>query len=185
MKLVIPSSSVKSKYLKTLPIGTVFQDPTNTFKYKVEEKKVNNTMAKVAVPFLGPEEGIAIQVPTALLKMVNPQRHNIMSGMKEKISSLEAINAQLTSRLKARDKYSQIKDILGDKKHVETDTDIFYLEKGIVFQVPKSKIDDEDDCLECVKVFRDLVWKDSKKLQKVMKRQPRIQSKLLEHLVEL
>jgi len=52
------------------------------------------------------------KAPIALLKMVNPQRHNIMSGMKEKISSLEAINAQLTSRLKDRDKYSQIKDIL-------------------------------------------------------------------------
>jgi hypothetical protein len=58
MKLVIPSSSVKSNYLRTLPIGTVFQDPTNTYKYKVEEKKVNNTMTKVAVPFLGPEQAV-------------------------------------------------------------------------------------------------------------------------------
>ena len=49
MTLNIPSTSVRSKYLKTLPVGTVYKDPKSGYNYEVTEKKLNNTLIKAAV----------------------------------------------------------------------------------------------------------------------------------------
>jgi hypothetical protein len=47
--LVIPSSTLRSKYIRTIPIGTVVKDPVNGHSYLVEEKKLNNnSLVKVS-----------------------------------------------------------------------------------------------------------------------------------------
>ena len=52
MQLVIPSSTLRSKYItniKTIPIVSVIKDPLNGHSYIVEEKKLNNALSKVAL----------------------------------------------------------------------------------------------------------------------------------------
>jgi hypothetical protein len=126
MKLTIPSSNVKVKFLRTLPISTIFVDPVNCYKYRVEEKAVNGTLTKEANPFLGEEAGIEINVPDHLLKAKNPKRYNIMSGMKKRISEfedtiagmkqkiqeLEALNKQLLANCSPTDKLEIIQSKL-------------------------------------------------------------------------
>ena len=56
MTLNIPSTSVRSKYLKTLPIGTVYVDPKSGYNFEVIEKKIKNSLTKVAVVYLGSDK---------------------------------------------------------------------------------------------------------------------------------
>ena len=52
--LVIPSSTLRSRYIRTIPIGTVVKDPVNGHAYLIEEKKLNNnSLVKVATPYIG------------------------------------------------------------------------------------------------------------------------------------
>ena len=44
MTFNIPSTTVKSKYLKSLPISTVFRDPRNDYSYQVVERDNNSTL---------------------------------------------------------------------------------------------------------------------------------------------
>jgi len=37
MKLTIPSTTVKCRFLKTLPVGTIYKDPRNGHSYIIEE----------------------------------------------------------------------------------------------------------------------------------------------------
>lgn len=53
MTLNIPSTSLRAKYLKTLPINTVYIDPKNGQNYKVVERKLNNSLIKAAEHYLG------------------------------------------------------------------------------------------------------------------------------------
>ena len=52
MPLNIPSTSVRSKYLKTLAVGTVYKDPKSGYNYEVVEKKLNSSLVKVSIPVL-------------------------------------------------------------------------------------------------------------------------------------
>jgi hypothetical protein len=56
------------------------------------------------------------------------------------------------------------------------------LSNGIVFQLPKSKLKEGQDCMEVFKEMLDKVWKDAERMEKLIKRQPRIQNKLLDEL---
>ena len=97
MKLSIPSTSFKARFLKTLPIGTVYKDPRNGHSYSVEERKQGQSFSKIGVPYIGSVEPIIVEVADTLLKQLNPQRTNIMTSMKAKIAQLEAENEQLNS----------------------------------------------------------------------------------------
>ena len=83
MSLHIPSSNVKSKFLKTLPVGTVFQDPRGKYSHEVVEKRVNSTFTKAAVPYRGSKEPITIKALEKFLKLENPNSANTMSFMKQ------------------------------------------------------------------------------------------------------
>ena len=56
MTLNIPSTCLRSKYLKKLPIGTCFTDPKSGYNYEIVEKKLNDTLVKVAIPYLASEK---------------------------------------------------------------------------------------------------------------------------------
>ena len=49
MKLTIPLTTVKSRFLKTLPVGTIYKDPRNGHSYIIEEKKINECLSKTGV----------------------------------------------------------------------------------------------------------------------------------------
>jgi hypothetical protein len=86
MKLTIP---IKSRFLKTLPVGTIYKDPRNGHSYIIEEKKINECLSKIVVPYIGP---IEIQVPDKYMKLNNSKRANIMALMKDKLNQLESLN---------------------------------------------------------------------------------------------
>ena len=74
MKLTIPSTTVKSRFLKTLPVGTIYKDPRNGHSYIIEEKKINECLSKTGVPYIGSDAPIEIQVPDKYMKLDNPKR---------------------------------------------------------------------------------------------------------------
>jgi hypothetical protein len=80
----IPATSLRSKYLKSLPINTIYLDK-NGHKYQVQEKRINQTLTKVGVNYFGEEE--AIQLPDDLdpkhLKTQNTNRISIMTFFDE------------------------------------------------------------------------------------------------------
>jgi hypothetical protein len=78
MALNIPSTSVRSKHLKTLPVGCVFKDPKSGYNYEVVQKRLNDGLIKAAVAYIGSEkEAIPLEdVPVKYLKIDNPQRTN-------------------------------------------------------------------------------------------------------------
>ncbi|KAI8621797.1 hypothetical protein BC830DRAFT_1057802 [Chytriomyces sp. MP71] len=82
MKYTVPSTPVRNRFLKTLPIGTVYVDPHNSHKYEIQERKINMTLSKVGVPYFGLKEAITVTVPESMMKMENPKRANINQTMK-------------------------------------------------------------------------------------------------------
>ena len=44
-EMIIPSTTVKSRFLKTLPVGTIYKDPRNNHIYIIEEKKINECLS--------------------------------------------------------------------------------------------------------------------------------------------
>lgn len=179
MSLHIPSCNVKSKFLKSLPVGTVFRDPRNHYHYEIVEKKVNMTLSKAALPYIdGTKQPIDINVPDKFLKLENPNRANILSFMKQRLLELEQINDEL---LKKRDKscYQQIQEILGEKLTHESETHIYSLDSGLVFPVRKQKYPSIEEALQTLEETKKEVWKCPKMLQRVMARQPSVQTKLL------
>jgi ribosomal protein S18 len=183
MTFNIPSTTVKSKYLKSLPISTVFRDPRNDYSYQVVERDNNSTLSKTAVPYLGKEESITIDVPDKYLKLENPKRANIMAVMKQRISELEQMNKQL-AKAKHKSTYHKIQKALGDNRHFETDTKIFIIAHGVVYPLRKKHYSSTEEALDAAEEIEKVIWKDTKMLEKFMSNQPKIQSKLLEVLTK-
>ena len=98
MSLHIPSCNVKSKFLKSLPVGTVFRDPRNNYNYEIVEKKINSTLTKAALPYIGTQQPTDVDVPDKYLKLENPNRANILSFMKQRLAELEQINGDLVRK---------------------------------------------------------------------------------------
>jgi hypothetical protein len=115
MKLTIPSTTVKSRFLKTLPVGTIYKDPRNGHSYIIEEKKINECLSKTGVPYIGSDAPIEIQVPDKYMKLDNPKRANIMALMKDKLNQLESLNRELMCKLDVKSRYQQIKELMGDR----------------------------------------------------------------------
>jgi hypothetical protein len=46
MTLSIPSTTLRAKYIRTLPINSVYKDPKNDQNYIVVERKLNNSFLK-------------------------------------------------------------------------------------------------------------------------------------------
>ena len=76
--ITIPSTTVRNRFLKTLPIGTIYKDPRNNHPYEVQERKINYTLSKVGVPYFGTIEPVAIDVPDKCNKMRKPFREHLV-----------------------------------------------------------------------------------------------------------
>jgi hypothetical protein len=122
--LNLPSTTVKSKYLKCLPIQTTYQDPLNGYFYKVIEKECNSSLIKAAVPSFDGTKAITIDVPEKFLKLQNTTRPNINALMKQRVNELEAEIKCLKSN-KFKCTTTSIKEQLGNKCYYESD-DCFY-----------------------------------------------------------
>lgn len=133
MQLVIPSSTLRSKYIRTIPIGSVIKDPLNGHSYIVEEKKLNNALSKVASPYFGDTEPTEIIVDEKHLKLVNPKRANVNALMKNRINELEAKVQELNSQLGSRSKYEQIKNLMNGEEFFEDEKYLFTIGNGIVY----------------------------------------------------
>ncbi|KAI8836002.1 hypothetical protein BJ741DRAFT_564379 [Chytriomyces cf. hyalinus JEL632] len=160
MKCVVPSTSVRSKYLKSLPIGTVHRDPRNNHIYEIQERKINSTLSKVGIPYFGSNEAIMIDVPDKHLKMENPIRANINQSMKEKIAELEETINQLRSKngpIKDETKnthFDEIVKLMDGKEFYETDREMFVRN----------------------------IWTDPNVMSEIAANQPAIQRRLLKYL---
>ena len=180
MKLTIPSTTVKAHFLRTMAINTIYKDPRNSQLYQIQEKKFGNSYVKSSIPYFGSADVEYLQledIPQKCLKQENPVRGNIMTTMKQRISQLELLNGQLFTK-DIRVGYDKIKQLLNGDKYFENDTDLFALDSGVIFHLRRKDTADDYGIQDYVKQ----VWNDSSMLGKVLERQHRFQTKLLNAL---
>ena len=113
----LPSTTVRSKYLRTLPINTVYVDPKNGHKYQVVERRVGNVMLKAALNYLDNEiEAIQLEnITPDMLKVDNIKKANINKSMKMKMK-IHTLEDKVRRLLLTQHKslYNRIKELLGD-----------------------------------------------------------------------
>lgn len=179
--LVIPSCSLRSRYIKSIPINQIILDPVNKHKYIIEEKRLtNNTLSKVASPYFGEEEPLALDVDDKHLKIANPKRFNPSVLMKHRISELEDKVEQLNKHLKSASKYEQIKYYLGDEKYHSDGKYLYTARDGIVYAAKiNGTLEQTESSMED---FIKSSWKKPEVLHSLMLGQKRLQAKLLELL---
>jgi hypothetical protein len=183
ISMIIPSTTVKSRFLKTLPVGTIYKDPRNNHVYIIEEKKINECLSKIGTPYLGSEPCIEIQVPDKYMKLDNPKRANVLSLMKEKLNQLESLNKDLLTKLDVKSRYQQIKQLMGERKFYETERDIYCVgDECIVYQMRITE--SKEEAYQLLERYIQCVWKDPSMLARLMEKQVKIQSKLLHLLTQ-
>ncbi|KAJ3111277.1 hypothetical protein HK100_002743 [Physocladia obscura] len=192
------STDVRSKYLKSLPMGTVYKDPRNNHIYKVDEKKINSTLSKVGVPYFGSEEAITIDVPEKHLKLENPVRFNVNQSLKERINELEQTIIQLRSESfsdesqqplpskedeikKTPTKYDDIIKLMEGREYFDTDREAFEIEPKARLVLYSKKAEGQDHN-KILSRLREQLWTDTNVIDELTRNQPAIQKKLLKHL---
>ncbi|KAJ3221295.1 hypothetical protein HDU81_010740 [Chytriomyces hyalinus] len=195
MTVTIPSTTVRNRFLKTLPIGSIYKDPRNEHHYEVQERKINTTLSKVGVPYFGSNQAIDIVVPDKWMKMVNPVRANINQSMKERIIELEETVKRLQSELReATDpdfeklsvieiKHSlldKIKQLMNGNEYFETDSELFYVDKTLVYYLRKKSSGDNKKRIQRIK--HNLMKGDTNLCKELHDNQPAIQKRLYHHL---
>jgi hypothetical protein len=183
MTLNIPSTSVRSKYLKTLPVGCVYKDPKSGYNYRVIEKKLNNTLIKTAIAYLGSEQPISLEeISEEFLKIEHPNKANVMKLMKNQLMTLQEENKRLLEN-QHKSLYQKIKDNLNGKTYHETDELYYCLHSGLVLPMKKKRYATIDDALSVLEDTIDRIFKDSEILSKAMSKQHSIQSCLYQLLI--
>ncbi|KAJ3415443.1 hypothetical protein HDV05_004885, partial [Chytridiales sp. JEL 0842] len=133
----------KAHFLRTLPLATIYRDPRNNHVYEVKEKRAGKAYSKTGVPYFGAAVPIELQdINDKNLKLENPNRANIMVTMRKKLSQLEAINAELMTKLDIKSGYDKIVDILGKEKFFESEDDLYFVENGIIFHLKKKDMEE-------------------------------------------
>ena len=184
MALNIPSTSIRSNYVKKLKVGTVYTDPKTRYNYQVIEKKMNNSLVKVAVAYLGGDiEPILLQdVPEEYLKIDQPQKPNVMKLMKNKIIYLQEENKRLVER-EQKSLYQRINELLDEKdNYYECDDAYYFLHSGLVIPLKKKYYQTVEEAMKGLDDAIDKIFKDTKSVQKTMFKQHSIQSNLYELL---
>ncbi len=130
------------------------------------------------MPYIGSDAPIEIQVPDKYMKLDNPKRANIMALMKDKLNQLESLNRELMCKLDVKSRYQQIKELMGDRKYFETERDIFCVgDECVVYQM---RITDSKE--EAHQLLEKYMWKDPQLIARLMEKQDKIQTKLLQLL---
>jgi hypothetical protein len=90
-----------------------------------------------------------------------------MKAFKQKIEQLEALNKQLFDRLTVgKTSYDQLKELLGENVYHDASEENCLLSNGIVFQLPKSKLKEGQDCMVVFKEMLDKVC--SERMEKLI-----------------
>ncbi len=180
--LHLPSCSIRSSYLKKLPIGTIFTDPKNEYSYQIVEKRVGSSLVKTAINYLGNEQPIKLEnVPSEMFKIENPTKANPSLLLKNKIASLEEkCRSLLINQHKSL--YHRMKEILDDDCHVTADT-YYILNSGLVLPFKRKYYSTLDDARENVEDMVQRIFQDSAVLPKVLEKQHKLQSKLLKMIL--
>jgi hypothetical protein len=175
--LNLPSSSLRSKYIKNIPTGTIYLDPRNHHIYQVVEKRLNNSLLKVATNYVGNEEPIVLEdVPDSMFKLENPLKANPSKLLKSKILSLEE-KCQSIMRHQHKSLYRRIKEIIGDSCYETNDT-IYLLHSGLVLPFKRKHYPTCDNAKANLEVMVHRIFTDTKMLPKVMDKQQSLQEKL-------
>ena len=195
MTLTIPSTIVRNRFLKTLPVGTIYRDPRNNHSYEIQERKINTTLSKVGVPYFGTIEAVAIDVPVKWMKLVNPTRANINQTMKERIIVLEGMVTRLQSELNESNnpdfeklsvieiKHSlldKIKQLMNGNEYYETDSEIYFIDNILVYYSRKKDTGDNRERVQRIKTK--LMNGDTNLCKELHDNQPAIQRKLYQYL---
>jgi hypothetical protein len=180
MTLNIPSTSVRSKYLKRLPVGCIFVDPKSGYNYEVVEKQLNETLVKVAMPYLSSDkQPIELNgIPKEYLKLDSVPKANILKSMKSRLTELQLENKRLLED-QHKSLYQRIKDLLNEKNYYESDDVYYCLHSGLVLPLKKKHYPSIDDALYAVDDSIDKIFKI---LCKTMSKQHAIQSSLYQLL---
>ena len=184
--LNLPSTTVRSKYLKSLPINTVFIDPKNGHKYQVVERKLNNTLVKTANHYLKDDvEPMKLEdIPQEMLKMDNPIKANISKVMKNRITDLEERLRDLLQKQEYKKPlYQEIKEILDDNWFEAKDR-YYILHSGLVFPFKKSKYPSLDDAFYNLDKAMNSLLSDRDNFKRMMEKQHSIQSELYNSIVK-
>lgn len=158
----LPSTTVRSKYLRTLPINTVYVDPKNGHKYQVVERRVGSVMLKASIN----NEIEAIQLENItpdMLKVDNIKKANINKSMKMKIHTLEdKVRRLLLSQHKSL--YHRIKELLGDVDYYESDDLIYCLHSGMVLPMKRKHYPTKEHAQSSLSKKVDLIFDEPKTL---------------------
>jgi len=160
--------------------GCTFVDPKSGYKYEVTEKKMNNTLVKVAVPYLASDrEPITLEdIPKEFLKLDSVPKANIMKLMKNRLMALQEENKRLLEE-QHKPLYQRIMENLGDCNYYETD-DVFYcLHSGLVLPFKKKHYPTLQDAMAVLDENVTMIFKDQKILCRTMSKQHSLQSALL------
>ena len=181
--LRLPSSCLRAKYIKTLPLNFIFEDPKSGLKYQVVEKKVNNNYVKVACHYFGNLEASPLgDISGSMMKIENPIRANITKNMKSKINQLETTVRDLIKQLNVPS-YQRIKNLLDGDRHFETDDNIYCLHSGIIIPLRRKHYKTLEYALESIDDVASRLFKEPKALTKLMEKQVDIQSELFQLLM--
>ena len=175
----LPSTTVRSKYLRTLPINRVYVDTKNGHKYQVVERRVGNVMLKASINYLDNEiEGIQLEnITLDMLKADNIKKANINKSMKMKIYTLEdKVRRLLLSQHKSL--FHRIKELLGDVDYYDSDDLIYCLHSGMVLPLKRKYYPSREQAQSSLSKKVDLIFNDPKTLRKVMEQQHDIQLEL-------
>jgi hypothetical protein len=175
--LNLPSSSLRSKHIKNIPTGTIYLDPRNNHIYQVVEKRLNNSLLKVASNYVGNEEPIVLEdVPDSMFKLENPLKANPSKLLKGKILSLEE-KCQSLMRHQHKSLYRMIKEIIGDSCYETNDT-IYLLHSGLVLSFKRKHYPTCDNAKANLEVMVHRIFTNIKMLPKVMEKQQSLQETL-------
>ena len=183
MAIRLPSSCLRSKYIKTLPIEFIFADPKSGLKYQVIERKVNNNYVKVACHYFGNLEPSPLgDISESMMKIENPIRANITKNMKSKINQLETTVRDLINQLNVPS-YQRIKNLLDSDRHYETDDNIYCLHSGIIIPLKRKHYKTLEFALDSIDDVASRLFKEPRALTKLMEKQVDIQSELFQLLM--
>ncbi|EGF76703.1 hypothetical protein BATDEDRAFT_28306 [Batrachochytrium dendrobatidis JAM81] len=111
-------------------MDTIYLDPRNNHIYQVVEKRVNNSLLKVAYNYVGNEEAVVLDdVPDSMFRLENPIEVNPSKLLKGRILSLEN-NTSLLCGININH-YKRIKEMIGDSCYETNDT-IYSLHYGCI-----------------------------------------------------
>ncbi|OAJ36817.1 hypothetical protein BDEG_20945 [Batrachochytrium dendrobatidis JEL423] len=173
-----PKYLIESQISKNLPINTVYTDPKNGQNYKVVERKLNNSLIKVAEHYLGNDiKPIVLEnIPKEMLKIDNPVKSNPNKLLKSKIQSLED-KCRVLLQNQYKSLYHRIKELLDDSYHETSDT-IYLLHSGLVLSFKKAHYPTMALVLSAVDKKVHNIFSDIEILSKVMEKQHKLQQKL-------